>query len=80
MVELEVGLRHGCLGSDHRSPRVVKLVFGLHHRNSMVVKLEVGLHQRCYIREHEVSRGGEASDGALPPKMQEDEVLDGTSP
>ena len=29
----------------------------------------VGLHQGCYIREHEVSRGGEASDGALLPKM-----------
>ena len=38
-----------------------------------MVKLELGLHQGCYIREHEVSR-------ASPPKMQEDEVYDGTSP
>ena len=27
-----------------------------------------------------MSRGGEASDGALPPKIQEGEVHDGTSP
>ena len=26
-----------------------------------------------------MSRGGEASDGALPPKMQKCEVYDGTS-
>ena len=45
-----------------------------------MVKLEVGLHQGCYNREHEVSRGDEASDGALLPKVQEGEVLDGTSP
>ena len=44
-----------------------------------MVKLELGLHQGCYIREHEVSQGGEASDGASPPKMQEGEVHDGTS-
>ena len=31
VVELEVGLHHGCLGSDHRNPGVVKLVIGLHH-------------------------------------------------
>ena len=44
------------------------------------MKLEVGLYQECYIREHEVSQDGEASDGASPPKMQEGEVHDGTSP
>ena len=54
VVELEVGLHHGCFGSDRRSPGVVKLVMGLHHGNPRVVKLEIGLHQRCYIREHEV--------------------------
>ena len=69
VVQLEVGLHHGCLGSDHRSPRVVKLVLGLHHRSPRVVKLEVGLHQECFIREQEVSRGSEASDGASPQKM-----------
>ena len=58
---------------------MVKLVMGLHHGSPTVVKLEVGLHRGCYIREHEVSRGGEASDGASPPKMQEGEVHDGTS-
>ena len=80
VVKLEVGLHHGCPGSDHRSPGVVKLVMELHHGNPRVVKLEVGLHQGCYIREHEVSRGGEAGDRASPPKMQEGEVYDGTSP
>ena len=59
---------------------MVKLVMGLHHGSPTIVKLEVQLHQGCYIREHEVSRGGEASDGALPPKIQEGEVHDGTSP
>ena len=38
------------------------------------------LHQGCYIREHEVSQGSEASVGASPPKKQEGEVHDGTSP
>ena len=66
--------------SDHRSSGVVKLVMGLHHGSPRVVKLEVGLHQGCYIREHEVSQGGEASNGASPPKIQESEVHDGTSP
>ena len=80
VVELEVGLHHGYPGSDHKSPRVVKLVMGLHHGSPRVVKLEVGLHQGCFIREQEVSRGGEASDGASPPKIQEGEVHDGTSP
>ena len=76
VVELEVGLHHGCSSSDHRSPEVVKLVMGLYHGSPKVVKLEVAkLHQRCYIREHEVSRDGEASDGASPPKMQEGEVM-----
>ena len=55
VVELEVGLHHGCLGGDHRCLRVVKLVMGLHRGSPMVVKLEVGLHQGYYIREHEVS-------------------------
>ena len=41
-------------------------MMGLHHGTPTVVKLEVGLHQGCYIKEHEVSRGGEASDGASP--------------
>ena len=45
-----------------------------------MVKLEVGLHQECFIREQEVSRGGKASNGASLQKMQEGEVLDGTSP
>ena len=80
MVELEVGLHHGCPSSDHRSPGVVKLVMGLHHGSPTMVKLEVGLHQGCYIREHEVFQGGKASDAASPPKMQEGEVHDGTSP
>ena len=66
VVKLEVGFHHGCSSSDHRSPGVVKL--------------EAGLHQGCYIREHEVSWGGEANDGASPPKIQEGEVHDGTSP
>ena len=80
VVELEVGLHHGCLGSDHRSLGVVELDKWLHHGNPRVVKLELGLHQGCLIREHEVSWGGKASDGASPPRMQEDEVHDGTSP
>ena len=45
-MELEVGLHHGCPGSDHRSPGVVKLVMELHHGSPTVVKLEVGFHQR----------------------------------
>ena len=80
MVELEVELHHGYPGNDRRSPEVVKLVMGLHHGNPTLVKLEVGLHQRCFIREQEVSRGGETSDGASSPKVQEGEVHDGTSP
>ena len=80
VVELEVGLHHGCLGGDHGCPGVVKLVMGLHCGCPMVVKLEVGLHQGGYNREHEVFRGGEASDGASPPKVREGEVHDGTSP
>ena len=80
VVELEVGLHHGCLGGDYGCPGVVKLVMGLHRGSPIVVKLEIGLHQGCYIREHEVSRGSEASDGASPPKMQKGEVHDGTSP
>ena len=44
------------------------------------MKLEVGLYRGGYIREHDVFRGGEASDGASPPKVRESEVHDGTSP
>ena len=79
VVELEVGLHHGCSNSDHRSSRVVKLVMEIHHGNPKVVKLEVGLHQGCFIREQVVSWSGKASDGVSPQKMQEGEVHDGTS-
>ena len=80
MVKLVHGLHHGCLGGDHGCPEVVKLVMGLHRGSPMVVKLEVGLHRGGYVREHEVSQGGEASVGASPPKVREGEVHDGTSP
>ena len=80
VVKLVHRLLHGCLGGGHGCPEVVKLVMGLHRGCPMVVKLEVGLHQGGYIREHEGSRGGEASDGASPPKVREGEVHDGTSP
>ena len=66
VVKLKIGLHHGCSGSDHRSPGVVKLVMGLHHGNPTVVKLEIWLLQGCYIGEHDVFRGGEASDEASP--------------
>ena len=79
MVEREVELHHECHDSDYRSPRVVKLVMGLHHESPRVVKLEVGLHQGCFIREQEVSGDGEASNGASPPKIQEGKAHDGTS-
>ena len=79
VVKLVYRLYHGCLGGDHGCSGVVKLVMGLHCGSPMVVKLEVGLHEGGYIREHEVFRGGEASDGASPPKVQEGEVHDGTS-
>ena len=69
VVELEVGLHHGCLCSDHRSSGVVELMMGLHHGSPRVVKLVMRLYQGCYMREHEVSRSGEVSDGASPPKM-----------
>ena len=68
VVKLVYELHHGCLGGDHGCPVVVKLVMGLHSGSPMVVKLEVGLHQGCYIREHEVFWGGDASDGASPPR------------
>ena len=55
VVKLEIGLHHGCLGSDHKSPGVVKLVMELHHESPRMMKLEVGLHQGCFIREQEVS-------------------------
>ena len=80
VVELEVGLHHGCFGADHGCLGVVKLEIGLHRGSRTVVKLEIGLHQGCYIREHEVSRGGEASDGASPPKVQKGGVYNGTLP
>ena len=80
MVKLVHGLYHGCYGGDHGCPKVVKLVMGLHRGCPMVVKLEVGLHQGGCIREHEVFKDGEASDGASPPKVREGEVHDGTSP
>ena len=69
MVELEVGLHHGCLDCDHRSLGVVELLMWLHHGSPRVVKLVMRLHQRYYIREHEVSRGGEATDRASLQKM-----------
>ena len=69
VAKLEIGLHHECLGGDHGCLGVVKLVMGLHCGSSTMVKLEVGLHQGCYIRDHELSRGDEASDGTLPPKM-----------
>ena len=69
VVKLVHRLHHGCLDGDHGCLGVLKLVMGLHHGSPMVVKREVGLHQYGYIREHEVSRGGEASVGASPPKV-----------
>ena len=80
VVDLKVGLHHGYLSGDYGCPGVVKLVMGLHHGSPREVKLEIGLHQGCFIREQEVSRGGEASDAVSPPKVQEGEVHDGTSP
>ena len=80
VVKLVHRLHHGCLGGDHGCSGVVKLVMGLHRGSPMVVKLKVGLHQGGYIREHEVSQGGGASDRASPPKVREGEVHDGTSP
>ena len=50
VVELKVGLHHGCFDSDHRSPTMVEL--------------ELGLHQRYSIRRREVFQGGKASDVA----------------
>ena len=52
-MELKVGLHHGCLDSDHRSPGVVELVMRLHHESPSMVKLVMRLHQGCYIRKHE---------------------------
>ena len=79
VVNLEVGLHHGCPSSDYRNPGVVELVMVLHYGSPKVVKLEVGLHQGCFIRKQEVSRDGKASDGASASKLQEGEVHDGTS-
>ena len=69
VMELEVGLYHGCLGSDHRSARVVKLIIRLYLGSPRVVKLVMRLHQGYYIREHEMSRGGKASNRASPQKI-----------
>ena len=80
VVKLVHRLHHGCPGGDHGCSGVVKLVMGLHRSSPMVVKLKVGLHQGGYIREHEVSQGGGASDRASPPKVREGQVHDGTSP
>ena len=80
VVELEIGLHHGCLSSDHRSPGVVRLVMRLHHGSPLVVKLVMRLLQGCYIRKHEVSWDSKASVEASPPKMQEGEVHDETLP
>ena len=80
VVESEVELHHGCPDSDHKSPGVVELVMWLHHGSPRVVKLVMKLHQGCYIRGHKMSWGGEASDGASPPKRQESKVHDETSP
>ena len=80
MVELVCGLHHVSSGGDHGCAKEEKLVMGLHHGSPMVVKLEFGLHRGGYLREHEVFRGGEASDGASPPKVRVGEVHDGTSP
>ena len=57
---------------------MVKLVHGLHQESLRMVELEVGLHQGCFIREQDVSRGGQANVGTSPQKMQESEVHDGT--
>ena len=38
-VKLEGWLHHGCLGSDHRSVGVVKLMMGLRHGSPRVMKL-----------------------------------------
>ena len=57
---------------------MVELVMKPHHGSPTVVKLVMKLHQGCYIREHEVSRGGVASIGASSSKMQEGEVHDGS--
>ena len=45
MVELNIGLYHGCPSSDHRSPGVVKLVMRLHHGSPKMVKLDIDLYQ-----------------------------------
>ena len=79
-MKLVHGLYHGCPSGNHGCPGVVKLTMGLHHGSRLVVKQEVGLYEGGYIREHEVSRGGEASDRASPPSVREGEVHDGTSP
>ena len=40
VVELEVGLHHGCLGGDHGCPEVVKLVMGF-TMDVLVVTMDV---------------------------------------
>ena len=59
---------------------MVKVVMGLHHRNLRMVKLKIGLHHQCPNIDQEVSKGGEASDGALPRQFQGGEVHDGALP
>ena len=58
----------------------MELVMRLHFGSPSVVKLVLRLHQGCYVREHEVSRGGEVTVGASSPKMQKGKVHNGTSP
>ena len=67
-MELEVGLYHGYLGSDHRSLGVVKLVMGLHYGSPRVVKLVMELYQRCSVRHEEVFQGGGIYSGPSPWK------------
>ena len=65
---------HGCLdgvklmlGLHQEYLEVMKLMMGLHHESPRV-KFKVGFHQGCFIREQEVSRSGEASDGGFTSK------------
>ena len=63
---------------NHKEFNAYVMIDGALQWKSKDGKLEVGLYQGYYIREHEVPRGGEASDETSPPKMQEGEVHDGT--
>ena len=81
-------------GLHHKSPKVVKLVHGLHHGCqsgdhgcAREVKLVMGLHRGSPMvvkLEVGLHRGGyirehEVFRGASPPKVPEGEVHDGTS-